>query len=302
MLPVYLLIPLVSAIVYALGAILVKRALKEGVSMDQTFHITNFMVGVVFLPFLFLETNEIDWSLVWKPIIMGTLFFVGNWLSFVGIKRGDVSLVTPIMGTKVVFVAIATVVLTGAMPSGPLWIAAVLTTLGIFVMGIADLRGGHKIGFTVAITLASACMFGVCDVIVAWWATGFGAPTFLAIGSITVAVNSAVLWVFQRRPSLRLAPRQKSWTWWAALLIGFQAVGMGVALSYFDDATGVNIVYASRGLWTIVLVVVFGVALGNSEVHDTGKTFLWRVLGTVVLAVAIFIAVIHRSQVASATF
>ena len=58
MLPVYLLIPLVSAIVYALGSILVKRALKEGVSMDQTFHITNFMVGVGFLPFFFLETTE----------------------------------------------------------------------------------------------------------------------------------------------------------------------------------------------------------------------------------------------------
>lgn len=302
MLPVYLLIPLVSAIIYALGSILVKRALKEGVSMDQTFHITNFMVGIVFLPFLFLETSEIDWSLVWKPIVMGTMFFVGNWLTFVGIKRGDVSLVTPIMGTKVVFVAIGTVVLTGAMPSGPLWFAAILTAIGIFIMGIADMQGHHKIAFTVVIALASACMFGVCDVIVAWWSIGFGAPTFLAVGSITVAVFSAVLWLFQKRPNLRLTGSQKRWTWWAALLIGLQAVGMGVALSYFDDATGVNVVYASRGLWTIVLVVVFGAALGNSEVHDTGKAFLWRVVGTVVLTAAIFIAVIHRSQVASATF
>lgn len=296
MLPLYLLIPLGAAIVYALGSILVKRALKEGVRMDQTFHITNFAVGLVFLPFLFLETKEIDWSLLWKPVTMGAVFFVGNWLTFEGIKRGDVSLVTPIMGTKVVFVAIGTVVLTGMMPSVPLWIAAFFTAAGIFLMGLADLRGGSKVAFTVAITLSSACMFGLCDVLVSWWSADFGAPTFLAIGSIVVALISVVMWLLQNRPSLRLSRTQRFWTWWAAFLIGIQAIGMGIALSYFNDATGVNVVYASRGLWTIVLVVVFGVALGNSEFRDTGRAFLWRVVGTVVLTTAIVIAVIDRSH------
>ncbi len=299
MLPLYLLIPLGAAIVYALGSILIKRALKEGATMDQTFHITNFMVGLVFLPFLLLETKEIDWSQVAKPITMGAVFFAGNWLTFVGLKRGDVSLVTPIMGTKVVFVAIGTVVLTGTMPSGPLWFAAFLTALGIFLMGVADLRGGNKVAFTVAITLTSACMFGICDVLVSWWSAAFGAPTFLAIGSIVVALISLLMWMLQGRPGLRLAKERRSWAWWAAFLIGIQAIAMGVALSYFNDATGVNVVYASRGLWTIVLVVVFGVALGNSEFRDTGKAFLWRVVGTIILTVAIVIAVIDRSQAAN---
>ncbi|MEX2580434.1 MAG: EamA family transporter [Verrucomicrobiales bacterium] len=294
--PIYLLLPLTSAIVYSLGSILIKRALKEGVTMDQSFHLTNFVVALVFLPLLFFETQEIDWSLLWKPTVMGFAFFAGTWLTFLGLKLGDVSLVTPIMGTKVVFVAVGGVVLTGVAPSVPLWIAAFLTAFGIFLMGLADLRRGSNVAFTVAVTLASAMMFGLCDVLVNWWSADFGAPTFLALGSLGIAVISLLMWLAQGRPSLRLARGQRKWAWWAAFLIGLQALGMGIVLSYFEDPTGVNVVYASRGLWIIVLVVVFGVALGNSEFRDTGKAFLWRVIGTVILTVAIVIAVIDRSQ------
>ena len=188
--PVYLLLPLAAALIYSLGSILIKRALKEGVTMDQSFHLTNLAIGVLFLPLFWFEKDEIDLLAVWKPILMGVTFFVGTWLTFIGIKRGDVSLVTPLMGTKVVFVAVGVVVLTGKVPSPALWIAAFLTAAGILVMGVADMKQGHHLVFTILVPLASAHVFGLCDVLVAWWSPLFGAPTFLAIGSVTVAVRS----------------------------------------------------------------------------------------------------------------
>jgi len=109
--PYYLLLPLAAAVIYSLGSIVVKRALKDGVTMDQSFHLTNFVVGLVFLPLLFFEETVLKWLEVWRSLIMGSMFFAGNWLTFVAIKRGDVSLVTPIMGTKVVFVAVGVVLL-----------------------------------------------------------------------------------------------------------------------------------------------------------------------------------------------
>lgn len=297
--PLYLLLPLASAIVYALGSILIKRALKEGVTMDQSFHLTNFAVGIMFLPLFFLETSPIDWSLIWKPALMGLTFFVGTWLTFVGIKRGDVSMVTPIMGTKVVFVALGVVVLTREMPSFALWIAAILTAFGILIMGMADMKKGQYLVFTILITLLSAAVFGLCDVLVSWWSPSFGAPTFLATGSLVVGVISGLLWFFQGRPNLKLPKSCGVWAWWGAFCVGLQAIGMGISLSFFDDATGINVVYASRGLWVIVLVVVFGVALGNSEHRDKGKAFLWRVAGTVLLTVAVIIAVMDRANMIS---
>lgn len=294
--PYYLLLPLLAAIIYSLGSIVIKRALVEGVTMDQSFHITNLMLGVVFFPLLLLERTDVVWVDAWKPVMMGTLFFVGNWLAFFALRRGDVSLVTPLMGTKVVFVALGVVLLTGKVPSVPLWIAAILTAVGIFVMGMADLKHGRHLYFTVGVTLVSTALFGLSDVLVNWWAADFGALTFLSIASLCVAGFSLVTWLIQKRPSLALKPTQKGWAWWGGGLIALQAVGVGVSLSFFDDATGINVVYASRGLWVIVLLLAFGTALGNREHKDSGKAFAWRIIGTLVLTVAIIIAVIDRSN------
>tara|TARA_B100000925_G_scaffold199888_1_gene151477 strand:- start:23685 stop:24596 length:912 start_codon:yes stop_codon:yes gene_type:complete len=296
MIPYYLLLPLAAAVIYSLGSVVVKRALKEGVTMDQSFHLTNLAVGLLFLPLLLLENDAVDWSELWRPLLMGSLFFVGNWLTFLAIKRGDVSLVTPIMGTKVVFVAVALVLLRGLSPSASLWVAALMTPVGILVMSAAELKHGHHFLFTIGVTLASAAVFGFCDVLVNWWAEDFGAMTFLAIGSLMVAALSFVMWLLQGQPSMRLEPRLTKWAFGGAILIGLQAIAIGTALGFFDDATGVNVVYASRGLWVIILVVVFGAKLGNSEHQEQGGAFRWRVIGTVILTAAIVIAVIDRAN------
>lgn len=295
--PIYLLLPLSAAVVYALGSISIKRALSDGVVVGQSFHLSNVVLGIVFLPLLFLGLATIDWTIVWKPMVMGTAFFVGHWLTFGAIRRGDVSLVTPLMGTKVVFVALGVVVLSGKVPSVPLWIAAFLTTLGIFVMGLGDLKGGSRLFFTIAVTLASALVFGVSDVLVSTWARGFGAMPFLAVGSGTVAVWSLLMWFCQGRPVFFPKGPGSGWAWAGAIFIAVQAMVMGIGLALFDDATGINIVYASRGLWVIALVVLFGHWLGNREHRDQGRGFLWRVAGTLLLSVAIVIAVMDRARV-----
>lgn len=293
--PIYLLVPVFAAIIYSLGSIAIKRALKEGVTLDQSFHLTNLALGLMFLPLIFFEQKEvIDWSQIWKPLTMGLTFFSGNWLTFIAIRRGDVSLVTPIMGTKVVFVAIAVVVLTHKMPSVALWIAAILTTIGIFVIGMADLKGGRHIVLTISLALGSAMIFGCCDVLVSWWSGGFGGPTFLVVASGSISFYSLILWLIQGRPALLPTEKARVWTGWGAFLVGLQAIFMGLCLTFYQDATRINVLYASRGLWVIVLLVVFGPILGNSEHRDSGRGFLWRVAGTVILTVAIVIAVADR--------
>lgn len=293
--PFYLLLPLFAAILYALGSIAIKRALGEGVRAGQTFFLSNVILGLVFLPLLGVGFGAIDWSQVGKPIAMGTTFFVGNWLTFAAIRRGDVSLVTPLMGTKVVFVALGVALFTGSLPSPALMLAAVLTTLGIFVMGMADIRGGSHLLLTIATALASAACFGLNDVLVNHWAADFGELPFLALGSATVAIWSLLAWLCQGRPPFFPKGPGAIWAWAGTSIVAVQALVLGIALAYFNDATGVNVVYASRGLWVIALVVVFGRFFGNSEHRDRGRGFLWRVAGTLLLTVAIVIAVAARA-------
>ncbi len=294
--PWYLLLPLASAIIYSLGSVFIKRALKEGATMDQTFHLTNWTVGLLFLPLFLFENQAVNWSLIWMPLVMGVVFFFGTWATFLGIRIGDVSLVTPLMGTKVVFVAIGVVVMLRQMPSNALWIASILTAVGIFLMGWRDFRSkAAGMSFAIFITLVSAALFGVSDVLVSWWAGDFGPMTFLTLSSVGVALLSLILWIIQGRKSFSMPATARRPAILGGVMIGLQAIGMGLALSFFDDATGINVVYSSRGLWAILLIGFLGTLLGNNERHTSCKTFWWRAFGTVLLTIAVVIAVLDRS-------
>lgn len=295
MIPLYLIFPLTAAILYALGSIFIKRALVNGAPARGSFHLSNIVLGALFLPLLGFGWDRIAWGNWVHPVLTGVLFFFGMWLTFISIQRGDVSLVTPIMGTKVVFVALGVVLLTEGSPSRLLWIAAVLTAGGILVMGIRDMNAGPKLYFTVAVTLMSAALFGISDVLVQKWATDFSQLPFLAIMAATVTGCSLVAWLMQRRPELTREGSRKL-IWIGSLFTGVQAILIGVGLAFFDDATGVNIVYASRGLWAILLIFFLGSQLGNRERETAGSAFLWRAVGTAMLTAAIVLAVWDRSQ------
>ena len=53
--------------------------------MDQSFHITNWVVALLFLPLFLFENQTVNWSLIWMPLVMGVIFFFGTWTTFLGI-------------------------------------------------------------------------------------------------------------------------------------------------------------------------------------------------------------------------
>jgi len=294
--PLYLLLPLIAAFLYALSSVFLKRGMRDGATMNQAFHINNIAVAIIFLPLMLLEKQSVDWSLVQWPIFVGVGFFLGGWLTFIAIQRGDVSLVTPLLGTKVVFVALGSVLFTAQQLSIPLWIAALLTALGIFLIGFRDVRGARHASFTAGITLTSAAFFGLCDVMLSTWATRFGPFTFLSFSSLIVGSLTIIVWLCQGRRRVLPPAGPRGWTIASAVVVAIQAIMIGLALSFFNDATGINVMYASRGLWAVVLVYWFGTMLGNDERATSGRLFGWRFLGTILLTASVIIAVIERSK------
>lgn len=294
--PVYLLLPLIAAFLYALSSVFVKRGLRDGATMNQAFHINNIAVAIIFLPLAFLDSKPIDWTLWYWPVLTGIGFFFGGWLTFIAIQRGDVSLVTPLLGTKVVFVAIGSVVFTSQNLSLTIWLAALLTSLGIFLIGFRDVRGMRHAAFTAFITLSSAAFFGLCDVMLSAWAKPFAPLTFLTFSSLVVGLLTFAVWIVQGRSKILPAPGPRGWIVASGIIVAGQAIMIGLALGFFNDATGINVVYASRGLWAVVLVYWFGKLLGNDERSASGHHFGWRFVGTILLTAAVVMAVIERSR------
>ncbi|MCB1092179.1 MAG: DMT family transporter [Verrucomicrobiae bacterium] len=295
--PWYLLLPLGSAAVYAFSSLLMKRGLRDGATVTQSFHVSNVFVSLIFAPLLLFEHGEVRWDLIHQPLVVSVAFFLGTWLTFLAIRKGDVSLVTPLMGTKVVFVAIGMALLARQIPPLALWIAAALTAMGVFLMGAGDFgKQVHGHATSVSAALLSAAVFGFCDVFVRMWSHTFGAMTFLALSSLGIGAISAIVWLIQGCPSMRMVPGAGRFIIFASILVGLQAVAVGLALSYFNDATGINVAYASRGLWAILLVSLVGPMLGNHERHASGRAFAWRIAGTTLLTAAVVLAVMARRE------
>lgn len=262
------------------------------------FHINNWAGSLVFIPLAFLEKQSVPWSLWPVPVGVGLMFFIGSWFTFIAMQRGDVSLVTPVLGSKVVFVALATTLfIANGMP--PLmWIAALLTTAGILMMSATDLKTprGARLAGPVMIALISAAFFAMADVVMQKFAPQFGGKMFLAVMSGTYGVLSATAMLTGlNRPPITWS-RATAWSVAGSILVAGQSLLMGIALAFYSDAIGVNVVYATRGLWSLMVVALLGPLIGNRERHDSGRAYGIRVFAAILLLASVVIAVLSRSR------
>lgn len=295
MIPWYLLIPLAAAIIYAAASMVLKKALSAGLPPIASFHINNWAGAVVTLPLLFLQRGPVTWADAHLPMIVGAVFFSGGWFTFQAMKRGDVSLVTPVLGSKLIFVAIASGLFAAERMPPIMWLAALITTLGILLMSATDLKtpkGGHLAG-PVVMALISAAIYAASDMLVQRWAPAFGSLDFIAVMGWTTAALSGIAMLFPGRPTLQWCPATR-WSTLGSGLFAIQATMTGLALALFHDAMGVNVVYATRGLWILLLVAVFGPLIGNLERRESGKAYRFRILAAVLLLIGVVCAVKGR--------
>lgn len=283
---------------YSLSSLVLKRGMKDGASAFFCFHVSNLIVGLCYLPLILLEKQPIAWNQIYFPLLTGVAFFAGSWFTFIAIHRGDVSLVTPLMGSKVIFVALFALILANQPPSTPLVIAAVLTAIGVVVMGAKDFAHSSHVAFTISFALTSAALFALCDILVRKWAPGFGPLAFLTVSTAGMGLVSLLVlisMVRRKHPSLPSAEARR-WVVWSSLLVGAQAVGLGYIIASNDDTTGINVVYGTRGLWAIILVAFVGPLLGNHERQLAKNVFRYRLIGTILLTIAVVIAVMARKH------
>lgn len=290
----YLLLPFAAAVIFALSTLCYKRALKEGASLSSVFALTNLALSFVFLPLLVAAPSPIPWDRWFHPATAGALFFLGHLCHFLALRRGDVSVVTPIMGAKVILVALLAAGLFDARLSPGDWWAAVLAGAGVILMGVSDSRPEGNSTATILLALASCLAFALCDVWIQQWAAPFGIWGFVAILFLTVGCGGLLAMpLFRGQPS-RLPPATRKWLAAGIGLTALQALLISTSIGIWRDATGVNVVYGLRGVWGVALVWWIGHRMGITERREAGTTRMsWRlfsaflvVLGVVLTALS----------------
>lgn len=285
------LLPLFAAFIYAAGALLVKRGADLGVGFWRTAFVANLVAAIVYLP-LFAFGGKIHPHLWWQPVVVGFCFTVGQWLTFLSIDKGDVSVATPVLGLKILFVALLITAFGRTPLRSQLWLAALLATGGIALL---NRRGNHvhhhHVGRTILMAGAAAAAFAVFDVLMQTWAPAWGVGRFVPLTMLASAAFSFVFVPFFRAP-LSAIPRE-AWPWLlgGTATMGLQSLLFVSTIAHWGGAATANILYSSRGLWSVLLVWWVGHWVRSREQHLGRVTLLWRLAGATLMLCAIILTV-----------
>ncbi len=278
------LLPLLAAVAFAIGSMVYKRAFQEGAGLAHVAVLNNVLLAILFLPLLALETQPISWSNWHHPALTALAFAIGHLLSVTSLRIGDVTVATPLLGSKVIFVAAIGWVVFGTALSPFQWLAAGLATVGVIAMGLTDLRRSGKSGLTTLTALGCALAFAFTDTMIQAWGGGFGVWSFLSLQFLALGGLSLGLLPLFGVASLH-APRG-AWRWIFAGVIfsALQAILITATIAIWKDAAGANVLYATRGLWSIALVWWAGHWVKNTERSTTGgRQMLARLAGAILI-------------------
>lgn len=288
----YLLLPFVAAVAFAAGSLAFKRAFQEGASLAHALVVNNIALGIAFLPLMALDPRPVAWDLAHLPALTALAFVTGHLLNVAALRTGDVTVATPLLGAKVVFVALIGWLAFGWPVTRHQILAAALTTSGVLVMGLADLRRGRHTWPTIGLSLGCAAAFALTDVLIQLWASRLGVFNFLSLLFATLALLSAALLPVFGRTSLRASAAAWKWAGTATALSAIQALIITWTIGHWRDAAGVNVVYGTRGLCSLALVWWLGNWVGNTERTTAGPRILaLRLVGTLLILGAVAIAV-----------
>ena len=289
----HLVFPLASSVLYVAAALSLKRSSQQGAGVWRSTFVMNLVVAACFAVMILLGPAGPGPTPPWQAAALGTLFMAGQALTMVALSRGDVSIATPVIGTKVVFVALFVTLVAGERLIADYWLSAGMSAAGIALLNMSGApRGGRRnLGLTIVSSLAAAACYALFDVLVRQWSAAWGVGRLLPAAMAVGAVMSLALWPLFEGPLTRFPRAAWRPLLLGSVLIGVQALLLTRTLGLYPDTTRINVVYNSRGLWSVVAVWLVGHWWGNTERHAGRAALAWRLAGAALLLGAIVVAV-----------
>jgi len=289
-LPWHWLVPLLSSLLYVAGIMSFKYATRYRISPWHSSLAINLAVWLAVLPLWSQARTAPDWSLWWQPCLAAGCYWFGQFTTLLSLERGEVSIATPVLGLKILFVALLSTFLTEQVVSERLWFAAILSVAAIALLQFRSGDRHHHVMTTILWSAISALSYALFDVLVVRWSPGWSKERFLPLTFSCVAICSLfVSPLLAGRPRIPRAARRAVFS--GAVLIGLQGALLISTIAWTGDATRVNLIYNARGLWGVLAVWLIGHWYDNAEQH-LDRAILWRrLIGAAIMLTAIVLAV-----------
>lgn len=293
---IHLLLPLAASLLFVLGMLFIKRAAENGATPWTTTFLANQWAALVFSAFWFLPGEDPSSSQLWQPTIIAALYILGQVFTFSAIEHGDVSVATPVFGIKVLLVAIVVSAVLGERLPSVVWTAAGLATLGIAMVQyrpsvLSPVSGRRRAVYSVVLAILAATAFTFFDVCVQSWAPEWSARRLLPI-SFWIAGLLSIGFLPFAQPKLLLEQSTRVPLLLGTLCVALQALCIVFTLATFGDAARVNVVYAMRGIWGVVLAWIVASRWGGNEATLPKRVMLARLVGAGLLTTAAMMVVL----------
>jgi drug/metabolite transporter (DMT)-like permease len=294
--PLHLLFPLASSILFVFGMMFAKKAISGGASPWTNTVTSNAWLAATWGAIGAVQGVPLSFAAWWQAALVAAAFVAGQLLTYLAFQYGDVSVATPIFGVKVVIVAIMLSLLGGETVAARVWLGAVLAAVGVAVVQ-AGARGpasghltpGHAV-LTVLLALLAAVALSFFDLGMQTWGRQSGAAPFLSAVFLLTGVYSCGFLPWVDGPARLRRLRVLKPLVIGSLLMAVQAMSMSYSLGRFGDAARINIVYALRGLWAVALAWLLARTFGGAEARHSLPVMLLRLAGAVLLTLAVLIA------------
>ncbi len=185
--------------------------------MLRTGFVANVAMGLLFLPLLFGTEGGLSVENWHAPAITAVFFFLGQIFTILALRKGDVSVATPLMGSKVIFVAAISVIILPEPVPLAWWVAAMLAFWSVWLLRVGRTADRNRLFVSIALTLLSAASFAVCDVLMQRYGGEWGFRQFVPLVLGMVAVFSIGFMPFFRDPLPTIS--RAAWCWRTEALV-----------------------------------------------------------------------------------
>ncbi len=295
----HLIIPLIASLVFVASLFCVQRAArpradKKGAGAITVLFFSNQTLALAFSFFWpFRESlggSMQPLSILWQPLLLALLFVFGLLFTFAAVRHGDISVATPVLGLKIFMVVLLLWVLGSEKLGISMWIAAAMAATGVGLIQWTGRGRPRHVFITIVLALLASMFYAHFDVLIQSWAPAWGVSRILPITFWFVSIISLPMipWVDWHQLKDREILNWVALTSFLTMLQAFMIVG---ALAYFADAARINIVFATRGMWAVVLAWAIGrsTRINNTEADATALRI--RFLGASLLTLAVIIAI-----------
>lgn len=292
-----LALPLIASFLYALGSWGMKLGLRRGAHARLVNAISNLAMAGWSAPLIFFFPGTAHAQGLAGALVAGSTLFLGRACAIRALAKGDLSLATPVLGMKTIFVALLTAGLLKETVSPGLMAGAVLSSLAVALLSLSPgiLHGKKESASLDRVTagwaLLAAFFFGLTDITVQRFAKMMGVGWFQPLMFATLVLLTPLLFLPEmarkrKRVSLLPAPARAG-ALGGSLVIGFQTSLLVLVIGVYGHATATNVVYATRGLWAILMEGALG---GGSAYHDK-RVLAVRLAGAALLLASVALAV-----------